>query len=511
MKFIKKINSMPLSHLLPITVILIFFILNITVAQDLADFEKEITEFTLDNGLQFIILERHEAPVATFLTFANVGAVDEQRGKTGLAHLFEHMAFKGTRTIGTRDYKAEAQAMTRMDEIFAALQTECARPSPDPNRIQALQEQLEKAIQDGQAFLVHDEFEEALKRAGGDDLNAGTSADYTVYYVSLPSNKVELWMSMESDRFLNPVLREFYKEKDVVMEERRRTVDSNPIGRLLEEFNALAYRAHPYGVRVIGHMSDIKVLSRADAENFFGQYYIPNNLTIAIVGDVNPAEIQTLARCYFGRIPRGPQPELVRTVEPPQLGERRVVLEDPSQPFVLIGYHKPNINHPDNAVFEAITDIMGMGRTSRLYKALVKEQRIAVQTSGFPGWPGDKYPGLFLFYAVPAKNHTNAENERVILEQIERLKTEPVTPEDLRKAKTRARASLIRSLDSNDGLARQLAYYQVLTGDWRNLFRSLDQIEKVTAEDIQRVANEYFISTNRTVGLIETSSPQDKS
>jgi predicted Zn-dependent peptidase len=258
-------------------------------------------------------------------------------------------------------------------------------------------------------------------------------------------------------------------------------------------------------------MSDIEALTRADAEDFFGQYYIPNNLTIAIVGDVNPAELQTLARCYFGRIPRGPQPERIRTVEPSQLGQRRVVLEDPSQSFVLIGYHKPNINHPDNAVFEAITDIMGMGWTSRLYKALVKEQQIAVQTSGFPGWPGDKYPGLFLFYAVPAKDHTNAENEQAILEQIERLKTEPVTPEELRKAKTRARASLIRSLDSNDGLARQLAYYQVLTGDWRNLFHSLDQIEKVTAEDIQRVANEYFISTNRTIGLIETTSPQDKS
>jgi predicted Zn-dependent peptidase len=316
---------------------------------------------------------------------------------------------------------------------------------------------------------------------------------------------VELWMVMESDRFGNPVLREFYKERQVVMEERRLSVESQPVGRLLEEFMAVAYKAHPYGDGIVGHMSDIATLTRAEAEAFFEQYYSPGNLTIAIVGDVDPDRVQSLAVEYFGRIPSRPKPDPVETVEPPQLGERRVVVEDPAQPFVLIGYHKPDIHHPDDAVFDAITDIVGIGRTSRLYKSLVKEKRIAVAASGFQGMPGVKYPNLFLFYAVPARGHTNEECEAAIDAEIERLKSEPVSPEELAKAKTRARASLIRQLDSNSGLAAQLTFYEVVTGDWRNLFGQLDKIDKVTAEDIQRVAGEYFTTQNRSVGIIKTT------
>ena len=480
-------------------------------AQDLAEFESRLTEFTLDNGLEFIVLERHEAPVVACYTHADVGAADEVTGLTGLAHLFEHMAFKGTQTVGTNDYEAEAQAMAKIDEAFAALRTERRKgDKADAQRLAQLQEQLHQAQEATQAYLVHDEFEEVLKRAGGVGLNAGTSSDYTVYFVNLPSNKLELWMLMESDRFLNPVLREFYKEKNVVMEERRLRTESQPIGKLLEEFLAAAYKAHPYGMPVIGHMSDLEALSRPEAEAFFRTHYVPSNLTMAVVGDVDPARVKALAQEYFGRIPARPDPDPVETVEPEQVGERRVIVEDPAQPFVLIGYHKPSINHPDNAVFDAITDIVGMGRTSRLYKRLVKEKRIAMYASGFQGMPGSKYPGLFLFYAVPARGHTNEECEEAIYAEIERLKDELVDAQDLEKAKTRARAGVIRQLDSNSGLAGQLTFYEVMTGDWRNLFKQLDQIEAVTAEDIQRVARAYFTTKNKTVGIIQTTtSDQD--
>jgi predicted Zn-dependent peptidase len=289
------------------------------------------------------------------------------------------------------------------------------------------------------------------------------------------------------------------------MEERRLSVESQPVGRLLEEFMAVAYKAHPYGDSIVGHMSDIATLTRAEAEAFFEKYYSPGNLTIAIVGDVDPDQVKTLAKQYFGRIPSRPKPDPVETVEPPQLGERRVVVDDPSQPFVLIGYHKPDIHHADDAVFDAITDIVGMGRTSRLYKSLVKEKKIAVAASGFQGMPGTKYPNLFLFYAVPARGHTNEECEEAIDAEIERLKNELVSPEELAKAKTRARASLVRQLDSNSGLAAQLTFYEVVTGDWRNLFKQLDKIDKVTAEDIQRIAGEYFTIKNRSVGIIKTT------
>ena len=253
-------------------------------------------------------------------------------------------------------------------------------------------------------------------------------------------------------------------------------------------------------------MSDIETLTRAEAEAFFEEYYAPSNLTIAIVGDVDPDQIRELAEKYFGTIPSGPKPDPVETVEPPQLGERRVVVEDQAQPFVLIGYHKPDVHHPDDAVFDALTDIVGTGRTSRLYKSLVKEKKIAVYASGFQGMPGNKYPSLFLFYAVPARGHANQESEDAIDVEIERLKTELVTPEELAKAKTRARAGLVRQLASNSGLAAQLTFYHVITGDWRNLFKQLDKIDEVTAEDIQRVAREYFTTKNRTVGIIKTTA-----
>jgi len=475
-------------------------------AQDLSEFERRMTKFTLPNGLKFLVLERHEVPIVSFHTYADVGSVDEVKGITGLAHLFEHMAFKGTKTIGTNDYKAEARAMARVDEIFEAIKLERRKgEQADKARLEQLEKQFKEAQQEAQKYIVHDEYEETLTRAGGEGFNAYTSEDATQYIVSLPSNKAQLWALLESDRFLNPVLREFYKEKDVVMEERRMS-ENNPQFRLFEEFQSIAYKAHPYGEPVIGHMSDLETLTRPEAETFFKKYYSPSNLTIAIVGDVNPERIRKLASEYFAHVPGGPKPEPVETVEPPQRGERRVTVEDQSQPLIAIGYHKPGINHPDNAVFDALTDIMSAGRTSRLYKSLVKDKKIAIVAAGFQGLPGNKYAGLFLFYAVPARGHTNKECEEAIYDEIEKLKAEPVSPEELKKARTRSRAGLIRQLDSNPDLAAELAFYEVVTGDWRNLFVQLDRIDKVTAEDIQRVAKEYFTSKNRTVGVIETIS-----
>jgi len=471
-------------------------------AQDLAVFEKLMTEFTLDNGLKFLVIERHEVPVVSFHIHADVGAVDEVCGITGLAHLFEHMAFKGTKTIGTKNYEAEAKAMDRMDELFNAIKAERRKTDPDKTHLEQLQKQFESAQAEEQKYIEHDEYEDVYQKEGCSSFNAFTGQDYTCYIVSLPSNKVELWMALESDRFANPVLREFYKEKDVVMEERRMG-ENRPSGRLNEEFNAIAYLAHPYGVSVVGHMSDLQTLTRREAEDFFRKYYCPSNLTIAIAGDVNPEEIKRLAEQYFGGIPSGPKPEPVETAEPPQRGERRVVIEDPSQPQLRIGYHITDIRHPDNAAFQAIGQIMGRGRTSRLYKSLVKEKKIAIFVRAGMSW--SKYPGLFTFFAVPSRGHTAQECEQAIYDQIEKLKTEPVLPEELKKAKTSVRADIIRQLDSNFALAMNLAFYDVLTGDWRNLFKELDKIEQVTAEDIQRAAKEYFTSKNRSVGIIKTT------
>ena len=476
----------------------------VLAAEDFKDIEGRVSEFTLKNGMKFLVLERHTAPVASFFTYADVGSVQEVKGITGLAHIFEHMAFKGTRTIGTKDYAKEKVALEQVDKAFAALQLERQKgEKADPKKVKELEAAFKDAQEAAGKYVEKNEFGEAIERAGGRGLNATTAWDATRYFFSLPSNEMELWFYLESERFRDPVLREFFKEKDVVMEERRMRTESQPIGKLLEEFLHSAYVAHPYGEPVVGHMSDLQNITRADAEAFFKKYYAPNDLTCVVVGDVIPKQVREMAEMYFGRIASGPKPAPVRTVEPPQNGERRVTLELQSQRILLTGYHKPDINSPDNAVYDAISSLMSQGRSSRLYRSLVRDKKIAVQAAGIPGLPGLKYPGLFIFFSVPAQGHTNAESEKAIEEEIERLKKEPVTKEELDGVKRRARSSLIRGLADNSSLAIQLANYQVLTGDWRNLFRQLDKINAVTPEDIMRVSKAVFIKSNRTVGTIE--------
>ena len=477
-------------------------------AQSLEEFEKTVTQFTLANGMKFILVERHEVPIVAFHLYMDVGAVDENIGQTGVAHLFEHMAFKGTRTIGTKNYAREKKALEKLDAAYRAREAERAKGErADPARQKQLKEAFRKAQEEAASFVVTDEFMQIVARAGGVGLNASTSSDATRYHFSLPSNKIELWFALESLRFLEPVIREFYKERDVVMEERRMRTESRPFGKLIEEFLAIAYKAHPYGQPVIGHRSEVTRLRRSEAKEFFRKHYVASAMTAVIVGDANPRQVRQLAETYFGRLPKRPRPEPVRTEEPPQEGERRVMVEVASQPYVLLGYHRPSVRHPDHATLDVISDVLGGGRTSWLYKSLVKEKKIAVAASAFTGFPGYKYPGLFMFFAVPSAGHTAEEVEKAMDEQIERIKEEEVPPDRLQQVKRRARAAVLRGLRSNSGLASALAMNHVLLGDWRYLFRDLDAIEKVTAKDVQRAANQYFQRKNRTVGVILPSSP----
>ena len=469
-----------------------------------AEIESKVTEFTLKNGMKFIVLERHEAPVASFLTYADVGDANDPKGQTGMAHLFEHMAFKGSKSIGTTDALTESTALEHVDAAFLALRDERRKGrNSDPARLKQLEDALSKAQEEAGKYVTQNEFGEAIERAGGQGLNAGTSEDATNYFFSLPSNEMELWFYLESERFLDPVLREFYKEKNVVMEERRMSVESAPLGKLTEEFLSVAYKAHSYGISGIGHMADLQSISRADAEAFFKEHYAPSNLISVVVGDVDPKRIQLLAETYFGRIPSRPKPDPMDTVEPPQEGERRVSLQLQSQRVTLIGYHKPDINDPDNAVYDAIGSLLSEGRSSRLYRSLVRDKRVAVDTGGFSGFPGQKYPGLFLFYAFVAPGKTNDDAEKALDIEIERLKKDLVTAAELDGVKRRARANLVRSLEDNSDMALQLSSWQALTGDWRSLFRQLDKINAVTPEDIRRVAQTTFARNNRTIGTIE--------
>jgi predicted Zn-dependent peptidase len=479
----------------------------LAAAQDVASFEKRTTVKKLANGLTVVICERPEAPVFSFFTHVDAGSVQDPMGETGLAHMFEHMAFKGTDKIGTTDYAAEKVALEKVEQAYAAYIAE--RDNPIGRNEQKLKD-LQKAWTDSTAeankYVKPNEFPQIVEMNGGEDLNANTNDDETNYYYSFPENRLELWAYLESERFLHPVMREFYKERNVVIEERRMRVDSNPIGRLLEQFTTASFQAHPYHRPTIGWMSDLNSFSATDAKNFFDQYYIPSNMVVTVVGDVKASETLPIIEKYFGRIPSRPRPDERTTTEPAQNAERRVVLQEMSQPLYLEGYHRPDYRSPDDAVYDAIADLMSSGRTSRLYRALVRDKKIASDSAGFTGLPGNKYPHLFAFYAFPLPGHKPDEMADAIHAEIEKLKTEDVSDEELKMIKTRAKANLIRSLGSNEGLASSLALYQARYDDWRELFHSVDRIDKVTKADIRRVANQTFVPTNRTVGIIETKT-----
>lgn len=485
---------------------LLFAIPPLASSQNLESFEQRVTEHTLKNGWKFILVERPVAPVFAFMTRVNVGSAQEGAGVTGLAHMFEHMAFKGTPRLGTKDYKNEQPALEKLEQAYLAYQQARLDPQATAEQKKALLKTFKEKQQAASQYVKKNEFGDIIEREGGVNLNAFTSADVTGYFYALPSNKVELFAYLESERFLQPVFREFYEERDVVMEERRMRTESRPTGRLIEQFTATSFTAHPYHHPVIGYASDIQSYTMTDAEEFYKTYYVPTNMVTAIVGDINPKTLIPLLDRYFGRIPSAPKSPSLRTVEPASTAEKTITLKDPSQPFYLEGYHKPSITHKDQPVFDAIDDILTNGRTSRFHRSLIRDKKIAVAAGAYGAYPGEKYPHLWVAYAVPGRGIDNSTVQQAIREELERLKTEDVTDEELAKFRTRAKASLIYSLKSNLGLAMSLTDYQTLFGDWRELFRYIERFDTVTKTDIRRVANQTFKANNRVVAQIETAT-----
>lgn len=498
-----------LKHVMGLMMVLLLLPSTI-LSQNLDTFEENVTEFTLENGLHFIIIERPVAPVASFVTFADVGAVDEPVGNTGIAHIFEHMAFKGTQYVGTTNWEEEKIAIQKVDEAYKAWLDEKYSTNPDDEKLEELWDRFIELQDESKEYVVGNEFTQIIEQNGGTGLNAFTSADATAYFYSLPQNRAELWFNLESDRFINPVFREFYVEKDVIHEERRSRTDSSPVGRLVEEFLSVAFSAHPYGRPIIGWPSDIENTTIEDTRNFYDTYYSPSNLTIAIAGDVNPDRMRELAELYFGPMPAGdPAPE-VRTQEIEQRGERRFIIEDDAQPFLLSGYRGVSQDHPDFAALQLVGSIISQGRTSRLYRRLVEDEQLALAVQAFNGFPGTKYPGLFMTLAVPNQGVSLEEIESAIDEEIELVKDGDTTQEELDRALTNARANQVRGLNNNSGLALNFAQTHAQQGDWRKVFTSLDELEQVTLDDLQRVAQTYFVQKNRTVGMIKNRTDEQE-
>ncbi len=477
------------------------------------EFKLDVQEHTLKNGLRILMVEKHTAPVVSCVIRFKVGSVDEHPGITGTSHLLEHMLFKGTKNIGTWNYEAEVPLMKEIDQTAAAMEAEEKKlqnplAGGDEAKLKQLREKLRELQQKQKEYIIKDELWETYLKNGGAGLNASTFEDGTQYFLSIPANRLELWAYIESDRMREPVLREFYSERDVVFEERRLRTDTQPLGKLYEQFAATAFTAHPYGWPVVGWASDISTVKREQVAQYYKSHYSPNNCVIAIVGDIKPPEVIKLVEKYFSDIPPQPTPQAVFTSEPEQQGERRIEVEFDANPQMLIGYHMPQAGHPDSYVLDVIASILSRGRTSRFYKNLVEDKKIAL--SVFASGNQSRYPDLFYIQGTPLAPHTSLELEEAIYQEIEKLKTEPVETWELEKTHNQLEADFIRSLNSNTGLAFQLTNSDAVTGSWKFMLTLKEERKKVTPEDIMRVTQKYFNKANRTVATLVKTKTESK-
>jgi predicted Zn-dependent peptidase len=477
-----------------------------------------VEEFTLDNGMKFLLVRRPEQATVMSGWVAKVGSANERPGITGVAHFFEHMMFKGTGTIGTKDARRDAEIIAEQEQLqeriraLYAVQRQRYRlgeiddpfdPGNRPPELVDLEAQFQKLVDEQRALMVKDEYDKIYTAAGATGMNAGTDRDWTFYFVTVPANKLELWFWMESDRLAEPVFREFYSERDVVQEERRQSLESTPTGRFDEQLNAMFWTSHPYKWDTLGWMSDLKMLSLADAKDFFATYYAPNNLTAALVGNFDPAEVKALARRYFGRIPRGakPVPDVV-TLEVPQLAERRMNAECDCQPQVTMEFHTVPFRHRDSYALDVVEALLN-GRSGRLNKSLVLDRQIASSASA--SQQSLKYAGLFALSAETRGDATPADLEAALTAELERLKTETVPAEELQKVKNQIAAASYRNLENPFWLMLQLLLYEGW-GDWHYINEWSGKTLAVTADDVQRVAKEYFTPENRTVASYQRKS-----
>ncbi len=462
---------------------------------------SNVSEFTLENGAHFIVLERHDAPVVSFVTYADVGGVDEPEGQTGVAHYLEHLAFKGTETLGTKDYAAEKVLFRQLDRKFNQIKRIKALGKTDT--LVRLESEFDDIKAEASKLVRRNELGQVIEREGGVGLNAATSADSTTYFYSLPANKLELWMYLESERFRDPVFREFYEEKDVILEERRMRFDNDPVSQLFEAMKNEAFQVHPYGQPLIGHVEDIRNVSRQDVQRFFNTHYGPDNLTFAIVGDVDTEQVRQYAQSYFGNYQRKASDRPVSIPpEPQQTAERSIELRAPAQPWYVEAYHIPGMGEADYITYSVLGDILSNGRTSRLYRNLVEQEQVALAAQGLTGYPGDKYPNLMVFYALVAPGRTLEETKTSLHNQLQQIAEQPPEVAELDRVKRQLKASVLRSLESNQGMGQVLTEYHAKTGDWQNLIRDLEAIARLTPADIQRVAKSALRPDNRTVARL---------
>jgi len=487
--------------------LILFFILACPLIAAEYDLEKRVRKVTLKNGIRVLLMERHISPTVSLYIRYRAGAADETSGRTGTAHLLEHMMFKGTPSIGTKNYRKERKVLEDIKKTGSQLDFEKIKGDrADARLIEKLTRKLKDLHDEQKKWMIPNEIDRLYTENGAEEMNASTGQDVTTYHVSLPSNRIELWARIESDRMTRPVLREFFIERDVIMEERRQRIESDPEGKLSEQFFAAAFHAHPYGRPILGWPADMRFLTMDDTEAFFRKTHAPRNTVITVVGAINPDETLKIINQYFGGIPDRKTEPLPITEEPPQTGERRVEVTFDAKPQLLIGYHKPAPPAFDDYVFDVMESLLAKGRTSRFYRRIVEEQQLAENIEATNGMPGARFPSLFVLSATPRSPHTAAELEKAIYAELDQLKREPVPERELEKTKNQMKADYIRHLNSNAGLAGMLSYFEVLMGDFRYLTNYIPIIEQISSADIMRTAQRHLQKKNRTVASLVSGS-----
>jgi predicted Zn-dependent peptidase len=476
--------------------------LNATNADDAgAALRQRVVEYRLPNGMLFLLVHRTGAPTFSAYIRVKAGGVDEQIGYTGLAHIFEHVAFKGNSVVGSRDWQKEEVLLRRINHVGEALSVALIQSQGQDNAVtKSLRQKLQQLQAKHKTLVNTDEFSRIYEANGSADLNATTSKDLTSYFVSLPSNRLALWAYQEAARLYAPVFREYYRERDVVAEERRMAMSQGD-GRLYENFIATAFLAHPYRFPTLGWMSDITTLPLEKVRQFFYNYYNPSNMVAAIVGDIDLPSTKALLNQTFGLIPAGSPPPPVRTIEPKQQGERRSFVEFHTHPQIMIGFHKPTAPHIHDSVFDVIEGILTQGPSSRLKRALVNTRM--AQDIWASSLPGARYPNLFTISAKPIAPHNTDKIEEVVYRELQKLQKTPVPESELQKVRNSISMSFLRNIRSNNGLAAQLSYFQAVVGDWRYATQHDQRISQITPQMIMEVAKIYFQPHNRTVAVLK--------
>ncbi|MEI6632335.1 MAG: pitrilysin family protein [Chlamydiota bacterium] len=458
----------------------------------------DVAEHRLANGLTLLMIEHRQAPVVSCSVFYRVGSANEAPGCTGISHLLEHMMFKGTRTVGTRDWKAEKPLLDRIEALHERL-GEPEGGNGDAGEMPRIRRELADAERRADGLVVRNELWKLYMSSGAEDLNAGTGRDRTQYFCSLPANRIELWMALESDRMRNAVFREFYREREVILEERRLTVDDSPEGAFWEQLFATSLIAHPYRWPVIGWKSDIEHLTLPMVDAWYRRYYAPNNAIVVIAGDIAPRQVIALTERYFGPIPAQPPPPRVVTREPPQRGPREARLALDASPRIALAFHKPAVESDDDIALNVLENILSSGRTSRLYRRLVQEKRVAVSVSA--SCAPAKYPFLFVIHAIPRRPHTVDDVARALREELDTLMKDPVSDWELAKARNQIEADFVRGLESASELASVVGTYAAIDR-WDYVNRYIPRVKAVTPLDLSRVAHDYLTEDTCTTVVI---------